>query len=229
MEAEAGPAYRGRLRRFRRTVVHVRPGVFLVLDHLEAPGPARFQWLLHACNPIGIGAAGRTLRVRNGPAAMRVVLLEPEELTLSQTGRYDPEPESEPGSWEGTWHLTASTRTPSRRARFLAVLLVHRPGGEARLPRVALERGPGTIAVRLERPGAGQDLVVFHLDEAAGRSGRGGTFGTTAVHAGGTAEDGTPRRPLVWPARGAGGPSPTTRGEGPGSDDPDQVAVPGDP
>jgi Heparinase II/III-like protein/Domain of unknown function (DUF4962) len=37
-----------RLRRFRRQVLFLRPDVFVIADDLEAEGPSRFEWLLHA-------------------------------------------------------------------------------------------------------------------------------------------------------------------------------------
>ncbi|MHC4798438.1 MAG: DUF4962 domain-containing protein, partial [Planctomycetota bacterium] len=48
VEGEASQAYGKRLKRFRRHVVHVRPGIFVIFDDLVAAKPATFQWLLHA-------------------------------------------------------------------------------------------------------------------------------------------------------------------------------------
>ena len=62
-EGEAAPAYLGRLDRFRRHVVHVRPGVFVMFDELQSREPAQFQWLLHAYQQIAVDDAGHVLRV----------------------------------------------------------------------------------------------------------------------------------------------------------------------
>ena len=48
VEGEAAPAYGDRLKRFRRHIVHARPGIFVIYDDLIANKPATFQWLLHA-------------------------------------------------------------------------------------------------------------------------------------------------------------------------------------
>jgi hypothetical protein len=64
-EGEAAPAYAGLLERFRRRVVHVRPGMFVMLDDLQSPRPARFQWLLHAYHQIQIKEGKQVLRVTN--------------------------------------------------------------------------------------------------------------------------------------------------------------------
>lgn len=163
-EGEAAPAYLGRLERFRRHVVHVKPGVFVLFDDLEAPKPARFQWLLHAYRKIAIDEPARTLRIENAPAAMNVHLLLPEKLSFSQTDRYQPEPESVAGRWENTWHLAAGTPDAAERARFLAVLLPHRQGEENKLPKVEFVAGDGAAGVRLITPGGGKDLVAFRTD-----------------------------------------------------------------
>jgi hypothetical protein len=160
-EAEAAPAYLGRLERFRRHVVHVRPGVFVLFDDLQAPEPARFQWLLHAYRQISIDEAYRILRVENAPAAMNVHLLLPDKVDFTQTDKYDPEPEPTKGRWSNTWHLTASTVTPSRTARFLAVLLPHRRGKENLLPKVEPLQGQGAVGVRLTSSNEAQDVVAF--------------------------------------------------------------------
>jgi hypothetical protein len=166
-EAEAAPAYLERMERFRRHVVHVRPGLFVMFDDLRAPQPARFQWLLHAYHRIDVDEASRILRVENAPAAMDVHLLLPERVTFSQTDRYDPEPESTKGRWENTWHLTAGTVSPARAAQFLTVLVPHRDGKEATLPKVELVRGTGTVGVRLTAADGARDLVAFRTDPQA--------------------------------------------------------------
>ena len=160
-EGEAAPAYQGRLKRFRRHVVHARPGVFVICDDLEAPRAVRLQWLLHAYRKIAVDEPARTLRIENAPAAMRVHLLLPETLNFSQTDRYQPEPESQAGRWENTWHLTAETSTAAKRGRYLAVLLAHRKGREDALPEVELVEGDGAVGVRLTAPDGAGDLVAF--------------------------------------------------------------------
>jgi hypothetical protein len=167
VEGEAAPAYAGRLERFRRHVVHVRPGIFVLFDDLRAAEPARFQWLLHACRQIQIAEASRSLRIENEPAAMNVHLLLPDRLEFTQTDKYEPEPESVARQWENTWHLTAGTPAPQRAAQFLAVMLVHRRGQESALPAVALVPGTGAVGVRLTAGDGAQDLVAFRTDPQA--------------------------------------------------------------
>lgn len=198
-EVEAAPAYMGRLKRFRRHVVHIRPGIFIIFDDLEAPQPSRYQWLLHTYHPIRIDDGLRVLRVQNPPAAMKVHLLLPTDLEFSQTGNYSPEPESDPGSWENTWHLTAGTVSPSTEMHFLAVLSVHRQGEEDNLPQVKLLPGNGAVGVHLITSDGNQDIVIFRTNRRAGAFKCGGIKSTVGVFAQGTDKKGHLLRRFTYP------------------------------
>ena len=210
VEGEAAPAYAGRLERFRRHVVHVRPGsgepddekrpgVFVMFDDLLAPEPSRFQWLLHAYHRVEIAEANRVLRVVNTPAAMNVHLLLPERVDITQTDKYEPEPEPIAKRWENTWHLTASTAVPAQSTQFLAVLLVHRQGQESTLPKVELVRGTGAVGVRLTAPDGGEDVVAFRTDQDSPRVTCGGVESTGRVFGQGKNKDGRSVRALTHP------------------------------
>ena len=164
-EGQAAPAYGDKLTRFSRKVLHVRPGIFVMLDELAAHKPSTFQWLLHAYDKIRIDHTNRRLRIERSPAALSVHLLMPTELTLTQTDRYDPPPET--SSPKSTWHLTASTKRPEKSARFLTVLLPHRMGKESSLPTVESLTGTGAVGVRLRFPNGDQELVAFRVDSVS--------------------------------------------------------------
>jgi hypothetical protein len=198
-EGEAAPAYLGRMERFRRHVVHVRPGVFVLFDDLRAPQPARFEWLLHAYRRIEIAESQRMLRVENGPAAMNVHLLLPERVEFAQTNRYEPEPESIARGWENTWHVTVGTATPARAAPYLAVLLVHRKGKEDSLPKVAMVAGTGAVGVRLTAREGAEDLVAFRMDSHAPTVVCGGIESGARVFAQGKDRSGRTLRRLTHP------------------------------
>lgn len=166
-EGEASAAYGGRLDRFRRHVVHVRPGVFVIFDDLAAPKPATYQWLLHAYDRINVDEPSRILDIRREPAAMKTWLLLPADVSFSQTDRYVPEPEPTVREPKNTWHLTASTTQPATSGQFLAVLMPHRVGREATLPRAALVRGRGALGARLSFPDGSEELVGFRTDAGA--------------------------------------------------------------
>ncbi len=164
---EAADAYGGRLKRFRRQIVHVRPGVFVVYDDIVAAKPSTFQWLLHAHDKIGV--EGRILRVRRDPAAMDVHMVLPQQSTVSQTDKYTPEPEShkhKPRDYAKTWHLAVSTKQPESTGRFLNVLVVRRKGAEAPVSKVGLVRSKGEIGVEMVRPDGKLDTVLFRTGQA---------------------------------------------------------------
>lgn len=197
VEGEAAAAYGDRLDRFRRHVVHVRPGVFVMFDDLHAPQPTRFQWLLHAYRKIQVDSAAGVLRVQNAPAAMKVHLLAPDDVEFTQTDRYDPEPESTAGDWKNTWHLTASTTAAAQRQQFLAVMLVHHQGEESALPQVERVSGRGAVGVRLTAADGATDLVAFRTDLQAAAVACGGVESTGRVFAQGKDKDGHVIRSLT--------------------------------
>jgi len=199
-EAEAAPAYLGRMERFRRHVVHVRPGIFVMFDDLRASEPARFQWLLHAYKEIAIDETARVLRVENAPAAMNVHLLLPDKVDFAQTDKYDPKPESTKGRWSSTWHLTASTVTSARSAQFLTVLLPHRQGKEDLLPKVELLRGQGVVGVRLASHDGAQNIVAFRTSSEPTTVSCGGIESAGRVFAQGKDNDGKTIRRFTLPA-----------------------------
>jgi len=188
--AEAAPAYLGRLQRFYRQVLHLRPGIFVISDELVAARPACFQWLLHTPHPLRIEAAARQLHTVNPPAAMRVHLLQPEVLTFSQTDRYFPEPETSPDTWSNTWHLTAETARPALRQRFLAVVLVWRQGQEAQLPQVEYLSGRGASGARFVYPGGDEEVAAFRDSPGGGPVSCGGIVSEARVFAVRTDRDG---------------------------------------
>ena len=201
-EGEAGAAYGDKLKRFRRQVVHVRPGVFVIFDDLEARKPATFQWLLHAHEKIAVDETRQLLTIRREPAAMEVRLLLPAGLQFSQTDRYEPEPERvKRGEIHNTWHLTAGTAEPSTTGRFLSVLTPHRAGGESPVTETELTQGEGTLGVRLRAADGAEDLVIFRTDAGAKTVTCGGLRSDARVFALGRAKDGTEKRRLVFEGR----------------------------
>ncbi len=158
VEGEAGAAYGGKLKSFRRRILHVKPGVFVIHDELEAAKPAAFQWLLHTVNKPRVGDGKMT--VRNAPAVMDVHMLTPTGLTPSLSDKYDPEPEVSPKrkpNYPDTWHATFDSGKPATKATFLAVLDVYRDEGKSRLASVAATGEPGGTLLRFR---SGREIEV---------------------------------------------------------------------
>ncbi|MBI5818407.1 MAG: DUF4962 domain-containing protein [Verrucomicrobia bacterium] len=198
-EGEAGAAYGDKLKRFRRHVVHVRPGVFVVFDDLAATKPATFQWLLHAHEKIAVDESQQLLTIRHEPAAMEVRLLLPAGLAFSQNDKYEPEPERvKRGELKNTWHLTAATTTPSATGRFLSVLTPHRVGSDSPVTKMELVQGDGAVGVRLQTADGAEDVVIFRTNAEARTVSCAGLRSDALVFARGRAKDGSVKRRLMY-------------------------------
>ena len=129
---DATAAYMGGIRRFDRHVLFLRPGLFLLLDDLEAPEPALFQWMLHAFEKMEVDTAvGRVMSQRKG-ATLDVRLCSPAGLVLSQTDQFDTPynagiPEAFRKEKPNQWHVTAETAQKSDATRIGAVMAVWGP------------------------------------------------------------------------------------------------------
>jgi len=128
---DATPAYSGRLKRFLRHVIHVRPGTFIIIDEVEAPKPVALEWWLHALEEMKIDKKKREVLVRRGGARLLATFIEPRGLNFTQTDRFDPPPEDRKPN---QWHLTATLKSRSTGAIFLTVLRPHRAKDEGKLP-----------------------------------------------------------------------------------------------
>lgn len=198
-EGEAGAAYGDKLKRFRRHIVHVRPGVFVIFDDLTATKPATFQWLLHAHEKIAVDESQQLLTIRREPAAMEVRLLLPAGLAFSQTDKYEPEPERvKRGDIKNTWHLTATTTAPSATGRFLSVLTPHRTGSDSPVTKTELVQGDGAVGVRLRFADGAEDVVAFRTSADAETVSCGGLRSDALVFARGRDKDGKVKRRLMY-------------------------------
>ncbi len=133
---EAGPAYEGKLDRFTRHILFLKPELIVILDQLTAPQAATFEWRLHAPTEMRIDDDNR-VHVANGDAACVVSFLAPGGLRFSQTNKFDPPPRPRIKLVE--WHLAAVTASPSAECEFVTVLRPHRKGrAHARGERLAV-------------------------------------------------------------------------------------------
>ena len=117
--ADAAPAYMGKLIRCDRHILFLRPGLFILLDDLEAPKPARFQWMLHAFEEMQV--AGNQAVSRRDGATMDVRLSSSAGLSLSQTDQFDVPynaniPEEFQKEKPNHWHVTAETEERAKAA-----------------------------------------------------------------------------------------------------------------
>ncbi len=125
--ADAAPAYKGRLKFFNRHILFLRPGIFLLLDQLEAPSEANFQWMLHAFDKMKI--ADRKVISKKDGARLSIWFESSQNLEISQTDKFDTPyntgiPEEFHKKVENHWHVTVETKEKAQKSRIAAIMVV---------------------------------------------------------------------------------------------------------
>ena len=166
---DATPAYKGRLRKWRRHIVFLRPlddqmtPVVVIYDDLAARDPATFQWWLHAGHRMDIDELTQQVRIEAKDAQLDVFFLSPSDLRFSQTDEFTIPPE---GDYPSQWHLTAETTERNDACRFLTVLVPHRADQEE-AAQVKLLSGRGCFAAEVVLQGR-KHVVAFRTDAVGG-------------------------------------------------------------
>ncbi len=121
VEGEAGRAFPKGVKRFRRSIIFVKPDWIVIRDRLLVDEPSTFEFHLHAPVPFRTKSQG-IIGLEAEHAACQISFLQPQGLVLSQTDRFDPPPRPRVKLRE--WHLTA-TRPGKRIAEtFLTAIRV---------------------------------------------------------------------------------------------------------
>ncbi len=122
-------------------MVFLRPSAFVLFDDLRASRAVRFDWLLHALNPMQLAEGEFT--VQNQDSRLAVRILAPA--ALSQSDQFIVPPGRK---WKPQSHLTAALTRASDVHRIVTVLLPHHAGG--RLPATIAAGGEGWTGVELK-------------------------------------------------------------------------------
>jgi hypothetical protein len=148
---DATPSYEGRVERYRRHVLFLKPNILVLLDEVQASNPVSLKFWLHGRAPftIGQGAGGVGLTYEN--AALTGFLLAPGGLRIDQTDKYPIPPEM--GKPQPEWHLWAETNQKQSAARVIAVLGITKAGETVDLKDVEDVSAGRTIAVRFRHSG----------------------------------------------------------------------------
>jgi hypothetical protein len=165
---EAAAPYQGRLRRYVRHILLLKPDVVLMVDDVESAAPARFQWMLHGLSEFTVDESAQQLRLDRGRAGVLVDYLADVPLKLRQWTGYEPGPDlrylASIGRADGIppqWHVEAASGPASDRAWTVTVMRPYRSGTPAK-GRVVAQRSPeglkfsvpGTqVSVELKRAG----------------------------------------------------------------------------
>ena len=82
-----GGAFAGALDKFDRSIIYIRPDVFIVIDDLDATGEtvSSFEWWLNGpTSNIDTDSTNKTAHIQNGNAHLTVRAVYPENITVSE-------------------------------------------------------------------------------------------------------------------------------------------------
>lgn len=146
---DATPAYAGRLTRFHRHVLFLKPDVIVLYDDLAAPEPSTFQFMLHALKEFQVDEKSSRLSLTMPNAALTVQYLSPTPLSFRQTSGFNPPPTKE---FPTHYHLEAFTQQKQTSLGMLTLLLPHRPNQPSDFT-AQREETATTLTLRLTRSG----------------------------------------------------------------------------
>ena len=167
-DASAPEIYEGRLSRFDRRVLFIKPG-FVVVHDLAAStaGAARYDWMLHAVAQIEIEESSSSFHALCPQAALRGRFLAPADVRLEVTTGFPVEPVDgystrpvPPDKYVREWHLYATPQQPAVKEEFLAAMQIQRLGDQPE-PEAVIEsiEATGAHGVRI-RVGNRTHLVL---------------------------------------------------------------------
>lgn len=131
---DAAPAYKGLLKKFNRHIMHIKPGIFVLVDELEAPAPVKYEWWLHSLSEMKISDENKTIHISQGNARLKVQFLQTGKLNFNQIKGF---PDAPPEHGEPDhWHSIASTDIKSTRTTYITLLVPYKSDME---PAVTVE------------------------------------------------------------------------------------------
>ena len=113
LESEISAVYKGRLSRFARSFVFVKPDYLVLFDDIVAARQEKFTWMFHGEGGNSIRAEGACLRVIRPKAELRMDVLQPEGISYS----LKPYPDRD------ACFIAVRAPGSSRSVRFLSVLV----------------------------------------------------------------------------------------------------------
>lgn len=130
---DAADAYGGRLVRFTRHVLQVRPDVFVLVDELIAPSPATFSWLLHSPTRMAVHSSGAVITAIRGRATVDVHLRATSPFLVEQTSAFGVPPEAGlPEKYRpnapAQWHLRVENEVRTESLRVAACMVTRNVG-----------------------------------------------------------------------------------------------------
>lgn len=202
-DASNAKIYDGRLSRFERRLLFIKPGFVVIHDLVESPRPSQLDWLLHGLAPIEVDRQRQSFVIPAPGAVLRGRFLAPAGLGLAvQTGfpaepvdRYSTRPVPRE-KYFAEWTLHATPRKAAVQEQFIAAMQIQRLG-KASQPAATIETAPAErgAGIKLRCGSTTHYVVLRQSDASAIRAGRLETDGQLAAVELGA--DGAPRRAIA--------------------------------
>ncbi len=173
---DATAAYEGKLKRFIRHIIFVKPDVIVIADEVEAATPSAFQWMLHGLSEFILDEAAQRLILERERAGVLVHYVAPSPLRFRQWSGYEPPPEQK---FPTQWHVEASTVEPQERVFVLTVLRPYRKGQQPALD-ISVEQNQTAILLRVPTAGSAEVTIALRKPGVAKASIHRLTFSTFA-------------------------------------------------
>ncbi|MCK4966555.1 heparinase II/III family protein, partial [bacterium] len=144
---DASNCYRGLINKWHRHVVHIRPGVFVLFDDLDAPKPVTYEWWIHALSEMNIDKENKIINIAQGDARLKVMFLQSGKLGFTQIKGF---PEAPPEHGEpDQYHIYASANPKSKTGKFITLLVPFKNGKEPEIEVNNLIEKPGKVSLEL--------------------------------------------------------------------------------
>jgi hypothetical protein len=173
VDSDLTPVYQGRLERFTRKVIFVKPHFFVIFDDVKARGaPARFDWLLHLPNRAAIEVTDDVALYRGKQAALAIRSFAPNPAKIQVHAGRVPYPDfaarTPAVAPPQPAYLDLSTG-PVGSTSFLVALVPSRTGDGARtlVENMTEIRNKTWLGIRTNR-GSERDLILFRNDNSEG-------------------------------------------------------------
>jgi hypothetical protein len=173
VSSDLASVYRGRLSRYQRRIIFIKPHYFVVFDDLAVNGgPAKLDWLLHLPDRTRITTSSGQVIYSADKAALAIRTLTPSTALTVRNGRLPyatfatTTPQTVP---QQPAFLDLHTVEPAQTKQFLVALVPARTGDAARsiANQMTAINGAGFDGLRTDR-GAERDLILFRRGVASG-------------------------------------------------------------
>jgi hypothetical protein len=184
--SDLSPVYRGRLDRYTRRIIYVKPHYFVVYDDLAAKGtPARFDWLLHLPDRARIETSKGLVTYTGQKAGLAVRSFASGDTELRLRNGHIPYPVFATGTPTTLppqpAFLDIQTTTPTSATQFMVALIPAKTveNAKALAGRMSEVIDDKWVGLRVERDSE-HDLVMFRRGGTSGEA-RSGEWSTDSA------------------------------------------------